>query len=160
MLFPTMEQSGPSSFPPARGVTAWASLALIGVIGAYVLMLLLAVACAAGPLWLYQQFQAQELSYQGVQGLTKVWGVTFLLCLSAGGIGTAILVLWSLVPVRSSFRPPGPLLDYREHPRLYVEVQSVARAFGMTMPENCILPAMRAYVWLRWKACWDCADGA
>jgi len=102
-------------------------------------MLLLAVACAAGPIWLYQKFQAQELSYQGVQGLTKVWGVTFLLCLSAGGIGTAILVLWSLVPARSPFRPPGPLLDYREHPRLFAEVQSVARAFGITVPEDLYL---------------------
>jgi len=134
-----MERSGPIPFPPARGVAAWASLALIGVIGAYVLMLLLAIACAAGPIWLYGQFQAQELSYEGIQGLTKVCGVTFLLCLSAGGVGTAILLLWSLVPVRSSFHPPGPLLHYREHPRLFAEVQSVARAFGMMVPEELYL---------------------
>jgi heat shock protein HtpX len=138
-FFRLMELSSPGSFPPARGLVAWASLALLGIIGAYVLKLSLPIICAVVPLWLFERFQAQELSYEGIQGLTKVWGVTVLCCLSAGGIGTAILVLWSLVPRRSPFRPPGPLLHFKGHPRLFAEIQSVAREFGIAVPEELYL---------------------
>ncbi|MBL9174116.1 MAG: M48 family metalloprotease [Verrucomicrobiales bacterium] len=51
----------------------------------------------------------------------------------------AAFILWSVAPRRDRFRPPGPRLRPADQPRLFAELESVARATGQTMPSRVYL---------------------
>lgn len=46
----------------------------------------------------------------------------------------ALLILWSIVPRVDRFDPPGPRLNRDEQPRLFEQLEDVARATGQEMP--------------------------
>ena len=62
----------------------------------------------------------------------------------------AILIAVSIIPRPSRFAPPGPLLNPAGQPRLFSELNGVARAVGEPMPaEVYITPEMNAGVFQR-----------
>ena len=52
------------------------------------------------------------------------------------GAGT---ILWSIVPRWDRFEAPGPLLEPTRHPKLFAEIEGVARATGQAMPAEVFL---------------------
>ena len=72
----------------------------------------------------------------------KVPGRVFAFCI----VGVAVIAI-SIVPWPRRFIPPGPLLNPAGQPRLFAELQGVARAVGEAMPaEVYISPEMNAGV--------------
>ena len=57
-----------------------------------------------------------------------------LICLF--GAGT---ILWSILPRPDRFEAPGPLLEPANHPKLFAEIEDVARATGQAMPAEVFL---------------------
>jgi Zn-dependent protease with chaperone function len=55
-------------------------------------------------------------------------------CLIGAGV-----ILWSILPRRDTFAPPGPALDPRSHPRFYEELRRIAQATGQPVPEEAYL---------------------
>jgi Zn-dependent protease with chaperone function len=53
-------------------------------------------------------------------------------------VGAAV-ILWSVVPRPDRFEAPGPRLERERHPRLFKELESVARAAGQPMPPEVFL---------------------
>jgi Zn-dependent protease with chaperone function len=48
-------------------------------------------------------------------------------------------ILWSLIPRMDRFEPPGPKLDSVRHPKLFAEIEKVARATRQDMPVDVFL---------------------
>src|SRR5262249_12562420 len=70
-----------------------------------------------------------------------------ILVVSLAGIGMAGTILWSLVPRRDKFEPPGPLLDRSAQPRLFAEIEQIAAALDESLPsEVYLIPDVNAYV--------------
>jgi Zn-dependent protease with chaperone function len=90
------------------------------MIGFYVL----AIAIAAGLLWLAVQQGSER----------RVNGRAIALCLATAG-----LILWSIVPRRDRFVPPGPRLDRDREPRLFELLDGVARDCGQPPPNEVYL---------------------
>ena len=65
-------------------------------------------------------------------GESNAWVTTY--CMLGAG-----LILWSVAPRRDRFKPPGPRLRPADQPRLFAELESVARATGQTMPSEVYL---------------------
>jgi Zn-dependent protease with chaperone function len=57
-----------------------------------------------------------------------------LICLFGAGS-----ILWSILPRWDRFEAPGPLLEPAGHPRLFAELEGVARATGQAMPSEVFL---------------------
>jgi heat shock protein HtpX len=109
--------------------TTRALIALALMVGFYVL----ALAVAFGLLWV----PYVEWTY-----LDRINGRLTLACIVGAGI-----VLWSIVPRRDRFEPPGPRLDQSKQPRLFAEVTDIARAMGQEMPhEVYLVPDVNAWV--------------
>ena len=53
-----------------------------------------------------------------------------------GGVVTAGVMLWSLVPKRVKFAAPGLLLDSASQPRLFSEINAIAAALNESMPSE------------------------
>jgi|GEM_PF-371053 len=65
-----------------------------------------------------------------------------VLCLAGSGV-----LLWSLMPRRERFVPPGPRLTEAEHPRLFAAIRDVAQRMGTRMPDAVYLVEdVNAYV--------------
>jgi Zn-dependent protease with chaperone function len=96
------------------------------VLFSYLLTLLLAAACVYLPYLL--------LTKTGVFALQA-------LALFVGGLAMAVTMLWSLVPRRDKFTPPGPRLTAAGQPRLFAEIERIASALGEAMPEAVYLVA-------------------
>jgi len=109
--------------PPRRSLAAWAALAAVLIVGFYALTLALAAACA-------------YLPYLMLSGHFGVVTVFF-----AGGVVMAGTILWSLVPRREKFTPPGPRLEAARHPRLFAEIQRLAKTFNEPPPQEVYLIA-------------------
>jgi Zn-dependent protease with chaperone function len=63
-------------------------------------------------------------------------------CLIGAGV-----ILWSIVPRRERFRPPGPALEAASNPRLFKELNDVASKVGEPMPhEVYLVPEVNAGV--------------
>lgn len=63
-------------------------------------------------------------------------------CIAAG-----LVILWSLVPRPDRFEAPGPTLEREGHPRLFEELESIARATDQAMPaEVFLVPDVNAWV--------------
>jgi hypothetical protein len=80
-----------------------------GDFASYLLLLLLAVAC---------NYYLLLLNTQILQ----------VILLFLGGIAVAVTILWSLLPRRDKFDPPGPLLDRSTQPKLFREIDEIAAA--------------------------------
>jgi Zn-dependent protease with chaperone function len=68
-----------------------------------------------------------------------------IICILAGGT-----ILWSVLPRRDKFVAPGPRLQRGEHPRLFEEIETIARATNQAMPaEVYMVPDVNAWVMQR-----------
>jgi len=83
------------------------------VIGSYLVTILLAVLCV-------------YLPYLLVTVTTNFQALILLLC----GAVMAGTILWSLIPRRDNFVPPGPPLDRARQPRLFSELEGIAAALN------------------------------
>jgi len=116
---------------PRRSLAGWAALAVVMVVCSYLVAILLAVACVYLP----------YLLVENVSGNIQVWAV--LVC----GIVMAGTILWSLVPRRDNFTPPGPRLEPVNQPQLFAELQSIAKSLNEPMPgEVYLIPDVNAWV--------------
>lgn len=116
---------------PRRSLAGWAALAVVMVVGSYVITILLAVACV-------------YLPYLVVTGLTTNFQAWILLLFGVVMAGT---ILWSLVPRRDNFVPPGPRLERANQPRLFAELESIAQSLNEPMPrEVYLIPDVNAWV--------------
>ena len=67
--------------------------------------------------------------------------------LAAACIIGALVILWSVLPRFDKFESPGPQLTREEHPRLFEELEGVARATQQAMPaEVYLVPNVNAWV--------------
>jgi len=103
-----------------------AIVAVVMVIGSYLFVALLAAGCVYLPYIVFSRAGAQ--SEHG-------WDVLLLLF----GIVIAATMLWSLIPRRGEFTPPGLLLDRPSHPRLFAEIDSIAAALSEPVPRDVYL---------------------
>jgi len=116
---------------PRRSLAGWAALAVVMVVGSYLVTILLAVACVYLPYLLVTR----------IGGYLQVWAL--LLC----GPVIAATILWSLVPRRDNFVPPGPRLEAERQPRLFAELENLAKALNEPMPrEVYLIPEVNAWV--------------
>jgi heat shock protein HtpX len=125
-----MDPAISSKLTVRRSLVIWAAFALLLVAFSYVFTLLVAAACVYLPFLLVA-------NYPEIQTL-----ICFL-----GGIVIGLVILWSLVPRRDKFLPPGPRLSASEHPRLFSEIASIAKALNEPMPcEVYLIPDVNAWV--------------
>lgn len=66
----------------------------------------------------------------------RVTGRLAVICVLGAGI-----ILWSIVPRPGHFVPPGPRLDRADNPRLFAEVERVAKQVDEPMPSEVYLVA-------------------
>ena len=105
------------------------ALAVLLTIGFY----LLAVVLAGGLLYL----PYAEMTYTHSLPLKLA-----LLCLLG-----ALCILWSVLPRIDKFEPPGPQLTRDQHPRLFAELDGVAKSVNQAMPaEVYLVPDVNAWV--------------
>jgi heat shock protein HtpX len=102
----------------------FAVLAIVMVVASYLFVLLLAGACVYLPYLVL--FSSDS---PGVQSLAL-----FLF-----GIVIAAAMLWSLVPRRDKFAPPGMLLSRETEPRLFAELEDIAMALNEPLPREVYL---------------------
>lgn len=57
-----------------------------------------------------------------------------ILCVVGAGV-----ILWSILPRRDKFTPPGPLLDPKKQPKLFEELRRIAQATGQPVPSEAYL---------------------
>lgn len=56
-----------------------------------------------------------------------------------GCVFLAGAIVWSIIPRMDRFEPPGPKLDSVRHPKLFAEIEKVARATRQEMPAEVFL---------------------
>jgi Zn-dependent protease with chaperone function len=113
----------------ARSLAGRALVAVALMLGFY----LLAIGIAAGLFWI----PWAEWHYAGRIHLKILLGC---------GIG-GLLILYSLLPRRDAFEPPGPRLEPQAHPALFAALEGVASKVGQSMPrEVYLVPELNAWV--------------
>jgi heat shock protein HtpX len=113
--------------PPS--LVARAVLAVVLMVGFYILALAVALGLFLVPV--LEIAVAKQVHPQLV-----------IICVIGG-----LVVLWSIVPRPDRFNPPGPRLTPEQHPRLFAEIESVAKATGQEMPVEVYLdPEVNAWV--------------
>jgi Zn-dependent protease with chaperone function len=106
-----------------------ALLAVVLMIGFYIL----AVAIAAGLIY---------IPYAEVTYANRIHPKLAIVCV----IG-ALAILWSVLPRFDRFESPGPQLTRAQHPRLFEELDGVARSVNQAMPaEVYLVPDVNAWV--------------
>lgn len=106
-----------------------AALAVILLIGFYVL----AIGMAAGLLF---------VPFAEIQYSDHVTPRLDIFCVVAAGI-----ILWSILPRRDRFAPPGPRIERRRHPALFRVLDQVAADTQQAMPvEVYAIPEINAWV--------------
>lgn len=126
---PSMSLGNLSALPPRRSIAAWAVLSAVLIVGFYTLTLGLATACVYLP---YLMLSAHN------------GAITILF---VGGVVMAGTMLWSLVPRREKFTPPGPRLEAARHPRLFAEIARLATSLNEPAPEEVyLIPDVNAFV--------------
>lgn len=118
------------SIAPRRPLLLFWGVATAAVIVcAYVIALAMALGCAA-----------LGLAAIGAFSLTT-------LIAGVGGLTCAAAILWSLVPRRDRFVPPGPALDAASQPKLFEEIRSIAAEFDEPVPAAVyLMPEPNAWV--------------
>jgi Zn-dependent protease with chaperone function len=119
-----MVLENPSELAARPSLAVWAALAMALVAFSYVFTLLLAAACVYLPFLLLS-------AYAGFHTLAV------FVC----GVVMSIVMLWSLVPRRDKFSAPGPRLHASEHPRLFSELEGIAKTLDEPMPSEVYLIA-------------------
>lgn len=109
---------------PRRSVALFALLAIVMVIASYVFVIVLAAACIIVPYWIIEN--AEHAPGQ-------------ILLLLLGGVVIAGAMLWSLIPRRDRFEPPGPLLLRSSYPRLFAELDNIAASLNEPLPREVYL---------------------
>lgn len=109
--------------PVRRSMFWWAVLAAMMIVGFYVLSIALAVVCVVAPSLLF---------------LTS-FNILYIILMLIGGLLTAATVLWSIVPRRDKFTPPGPVLRADKHPGLFSQISAMAKALREPMPTEVYL---------------------
>jgi Zn-dependent protease with chaperone function len=113
-------------------MAAWAALAAVLIVGFYTLTLALATACVYLP---YLMLTAHDGA--GLQ----------VILLFITGVAMAGTMLWSLVPRREKFTPPGPRLKAAQHPRLFAEIDRLATSLNEPAPQEVyLIPDLNAFV--------------
>lgn len=110
--------------PPRRSLALFAALAMFMVVLSYLVIFILAIACVYIP-WLVI---GNSANFQ-------------TLALFVAGVIVSASMLWSLVPRRIRFVPPGLLLDRSAHPRLFSEIEEIASALREPLPREVYLIA-------------------
>ena len=106
-------------------IALWAVVAAGAVALSYIITVCLALVCLALPvLWI-------------AGGASGIGG----LLLALFGVIVGITILWSLVPRRDKFEPPGVLIDLSEEKRLAKEIGTIANSLGESMPAEVYLIA-------------------
>jgi heat shock protein HtpX len=105
-------------------MTFFALLSIVMVIASYVFVLVLAGACVYLP-----YLAIAETDSVGFQTLAMLLFGTII----AGAM------LWALLPRRDRFKAPGLLLDRTTQPRLFAEIENIARALNEPMPREVYL---------------------
>src|SRR3954469_17374877 len=59
--------------------------------------------------------------------------------IGVGCIVGAALILWSIVPRRDKFNAPSPRITREEQPRLFAELDDIARKTKQTLPHEVYL---------------------
>jgi Zn-dependent protease with chaperone function len=127
-----MTQSTTPLLPPRRSIAAWAALAAVLIVGFYILTFAIAAACVYLPYLL--------LTAQNGAGLQVI--VLFL-----AGVVMAGTILWSLIPRRQKFMPPGTRLEAARHPRLFAEIERLATSLHEPPPKEVyLIPDVNAWV--------------
>lgn len=120
------------ALPPRRSIAVWAVLATVLIVGFYTLTLALATACVYFP-YLFLTLQNG--------------GSLQLVLLFVCGLVMAGTMLWSLVPRREKFTPPGPRLESARHPRLFAEIARLAASLNEPPPQHVyLIPDVNAFV--------------
>lgn len=101
---------------PSGSLAARAILAVVLMVGFY----FLAVAFASGLLY---------IPYAEVVYAHRLHPKLALGCVIGG-----LAILWSVLPRFDKFEAPGPQLTGQQHPRLFGEIESVAKSVGQQMP--------------------------
>jgi len=104
----------------------FAILAILMIIASYVFVILLAAACVLLPYYVLHRTESPG------------FGIVVLFLF---GVAIAAAMLWSLIPQRDKFNPPGPLLDRASHPRLFAEIDGIAAALDEPLPDEVYLTA-------------------
>jgi heat shock protein HtpX len=104
----------------------FAILGIVMVIGSYLFVALLAAACVYFPYIVFARARAENGN-----------GLDVVLLLF--GIVIAATMLWSLIPRREEFTPPGLLLKRSQHPRLFAEIEGIAAALNEAVPRDVYL---------------------
>jgi heat shock protein HtpX len=113
----------------SSSLAARAVLAVVLMIGFY----LLALAISAGLFYI----PFAEIVY-----LHHITPKLDLICVIAGAA-----ILWSVLPRIDKFLAPGPALTAKQDPRLFAEIESVARSVGQAPPsEVYLVPDVNAWV--------------
>ena len=107
------------SIAPNRSLAFFAFLSIFMVGASYLLLLLLAIACVYLPYLLLLNIQTPQMQ---------------VILLFLGGIAVAATMLWSLLPRRDKFDPPGPLLDRSTQPKLFREIDEIAGVLNEQVP--------------------------
>ncbi len=102
-------------------VAGRALLAVVLMVGFY----LLALAIAGGLLW---------IPYAEIVYANRLHLKLALACVLG-----ALAIVWSVLPRIDRFTPPGPQLKREQHPRLFQELDGVARSVGQAMPAEVYL---------------------
>lgn len=105
----------------APSVTWRVALALALMVGFYVLAVAIAAALVYVP---YAEFTYAH----------RIHPKLAFFCIAG-----AATILWSILPRADRFVPPGPVLERGQHPRLFTEIEGVARATGQDMPSEVFL---------------------
>jgi heat shock protein HtpX len=116
-----MPASRLSAAPRKPLLMLWGLLTAVVVVCAYVIALAIAVGC-------------------GFLGVAVLGTFSFTsLIIGVGSLTCAAAILWSLVPRRDRFVPPGPELEAASQPRLFTEIASIAAEFREPMPVSVYL---------------------
>ena len=113
-----------ATIAPRRSVALFALLAIAMVLASYIFVIIVAAACVYVPYWILEN--AEHAPGQ-------------ILLLLLGGVVIAGAMLWSLIPRRDRFEPPGPLLQRSSHPRLFAELDNIAASLNEPLPREVYL---------------------
>src|SRR3954462_14897458 len=111
--------------PTSVDSSAWVAQRALLAVGLMIGFYLLALTIAAALLW---------IPYAETTYLNRLDGRIAVAC-----IGSALAILWSLVPRRDRFTPPGPQLHESTSPRLFSLIRRVAAATKQEMPADVYL---------------------
>jgi heat shock protein HtpX len=121
---PNYYASAEQKIAPRRSVALFALLAITMVVVTYIVIVLLAIACAYLP----------YLAFTSAEHPPAQLGLLVL-----GGIVVGATILWSLVPRREKFDVPGLLLEPSAHPRLFSELNTIATSLNEPLPREVYL---------------------